>query len=193
MLARPAHDVARSSDDLASVEDQNRYRSLSAQLLYLSAVARSRRPRPQLQRATLYLPPLIGMACLVQCLRGLTAWVQRRRRLTRVTRVQNHVSTLAQRRYPRDLSALAPPVGAAENEGARRHEADRRRRLAVRAPTRESPYLDLPGLGVAGASRKEVEGLIHDAIELHIESLREHGEPVPPPTSAAGVVAVSAA
>jgi predicted RNase H-like HicB family nuclease len=52
---------------------------------------------------------------------------------------------------------------------------------------------DLPGLGVVGASRKEVEGLIHDAIELHIESLREHGEPVPPPTSAAGVVAVSAA
>jgi predicted RNase H-like HicB family nuclease len=52
---------------------------------------------------------------------------------------------------------------------------------------------DLPGLGVAGTSRKEVEGLIHNAIELHIESLRDHGEPVPPPTSAAGVVAVSAA
>jgi predicted RNase H-like HicB family nuclease len=52
---------------------------------------------------------------------------------------------------------------------------------------------DLPGLGVAGASRREVEGLMHDAIEIHIESLREHGEPVPPPTSAAGVVAVSAA
>jgi len=34
---------------------------------------------------------------------------------------------------------------------------------------------DLPGLGVAGATRKEVEGLIHDAIELHIESLRERG------------------
>lgn len=52
---------------------------------------------------------------------------------------------------------------------------------------------DLPGLGVVGRSRTEVERLIHEAIEVHIESLREHGEPVPPPTSAAGVVAVSAA
>jgi predicted RNase H-like HicB family nuclease len=52
---------------------------------------------------------------------------------------------------------------------------------------------DLPGLGVAGATREEVERLIHEAIELHIESLREHGEPVPPPTSAAGVIAVGAA
>ncbi len=52
---------------------------------------------------------------------------------------------------------------------------------------------DLPGLGVAGASREEVERLIQDAIELHIESLREHGERVPPPTSAAGTVAVGAA
>ena len=52
---------------------------------------------------------------------------------------------------------------------------------------------DLPGLGVVGATRKEAEELIHEAIELHIESLQEHGEPVPPPASAAGVVAVSAA
>jgi predicted RNase H-like HicB family nuclease len=52
---------------------------------------------------------------------------------------------------------------------------------------------DLPGLGAAGATREEVERLIHEAIELHIESLREHGEPIPPPTSAAGMIAVSAA
>jgi predicted RNase H-like HicB family nuclease len=39
----------------------------------------------------------------------------------------------------------------------------------------------------------EVERLIHEATELHIESLRKHGEPVPPPTSAAGVIAVGAA
>jgi predicted RNase H-like HicB family nuclease len=52
---------------------------------------------------------------------------------------------------------------------------------------------DLPGLGVAGTTRKEVERLIQEAIELHIESLRDHGELVPPPTSAAGTVAVSAA
>ncbi|HEY4811843.1 MAG TPA: type II toxin-antitoxin system HicB family antitoxin [Solirubrobacteraceae bacterium] len=52
---------------------------------------------------------------------------------------------------------------------------------------------DLPGLGAAGKTRKEVESLIHEAIELHVESLREHDESVPPPTSAAGTIAVGAA
>ncbi len=52
---------------------------------------------------------------------------------------------------------------------------------------------DLPGLGAAASSREEVERLIKEAIDLHIESLREHGEEVPPPTSAAGTIAVSAA
>jgi predicted RNase H-like HicB family nuclease len=48
-------------------------------------------------------------------------------------------------------------------------------------------------LGAAGFTREEVEKLIHEAVELHIESLREHGEPVPPPTSAASTVAVGVA
>jgi predicted RNase H-like HicB family nuclease len=61
-------------------------------------------------------------------------------------------------------------------------------------PTGWSAYCpDLPGLGVAGTSRKEVERLIISAIELHIDSLRKHGEPVPRPTSAAGVIVVGAA
>jgi len=51
---------------------------------------------------------------------------------------------------------------------------------------------DLPGLGVVGATRAVVERLIGEAIELHIDSLRAHGEPVPKPSSAAGVVAVAA-
>lgn len=60
-------------------------------------------------------------------------------------------------------------------------------------PTSWSAYCpDLPGLGVAGGSREEAEKLIRKGIELHIESLREHGEPVPPPTSAAGIVTVVA-
>lgn len=50
---------------------------------------------------------------------------------------------------------------------------------------------DLPGLGVAGQTRSEAEELIREGIELHLMSLREHGEPVPPPSSAAGVVAVA--
>jgi predicted RNase H-like HicB family nuclease len=51
---------------------------------------------------------------------------------------------------------------------------------------------DLPGCVAAGDTRAEVEQLIREAIELHIESLREHGEPVPAPSSLAGAVAVAA-
>jgi predicted RNase H-like HicB family nuclease len=51
---------------------------------------------------------------------------------------------------------------------------------------------DLPGLGVAAADRDEAERLIREGVRLHIESLREHGDPVPAPTSAVGVVAVAA-
>jgi predicted RNase H-like HicB family nuclease len=51
---------------------------------------------------------------------------------------------------------------------------------------------DLPGLGVAGKTRAEVERLIREGVEIHIESLREYGEPVPEPTSTAGVVPVAA-
>ena len=42
---------------------------------------------------------------------------------------------------------------------------------------------DLPGCLAAGRSRDEVEKLIAEAIPLHIQSLREHGEPVPHPTA----------
>jgi predicted RNase H-like HicB family nuclease len=51
---------------------------------------------------------------------------------------------------------------------------------------------DLPGLGVAGKTRAEVERLIREGAEIHIEALREHDEPVPEPTSTTGLVAVAA-
>lgn len=47
---------------------------------------------------------------------------------------------------------------------------------------------DLPGCVAAGDTREEVERLIREAIQAHIESLREHGEPVPEPSSTAGAV-----
>ena len=47
---------------------------------------------------------------------------------------------------------------------------------------------ELPGLGVVGASIEEVERLIREAIPLHIESLRAHGDPVPPPSTVATTV-----
>jgi predicted RNase H-like HicB family nuclease len=53
---------------------------------------------------------------------------------------------------------------------------------------------DLPGVGVVGDSRDEVEQLIREAIELHLEGLREAGNPIPAPAAVATtVVAVPAA
>jgi predicted RNase H-like HicB family nuclease len=42
---------------------------------------------------------------------------------------------------------------------------------------------DLPGLGVVGDSREEVERLIREAIGLHLDALRRSGDPIPPPTT----------
>ena len=42
---------------------------------------------------------------------------------------------------------------------------------------------DLPGCIAAGESEDEVKKLIQEAIEFHIEGLKENGEPVPEPTS----------
>jgi len=52
---------------------------------------------------------------------------------------------------------------------------------------------DLPGCIVAADSREEAVKLIQEAIEFHIEGLRERGEPVPPPTSTGELVDVAAA
>jgi predicted RNase H-like HicB family nuclease len=52
---------------------------------------------------------------------------------------------------------------------------------------------DLPGCIAAAPSRKEVVRLIHEAIEFHVEDLRERGEPVPRPASTVELVDVAAA
>ncbi len=51
---------------------------------------------------------------------------------------------------------------------------------------------DLPGCIATGASVKDVEQAIREAIELHIAGLREDGEPVPPPSSQVEYVDVAA-
>jgi len=50
---------------------------------------------------------------------------------------------------------------------------------------------DLPGCIATGKTRKQVENLIREAIEFHIEGLKAHGEMVPEPTVEAGIVSVS--
>lgn len=42
---------------------------------------------------------------------------------------------------------------------------------------------DLPGVGVVGDSREEVEQLVREAISLHLDALRRAGEPIPPPSA----------
>lgn len=49
---------------------------------------------------------------------------------------------------------------------------------------------DLPGCVAAGETKEEAMRLIREAIELHIESLRENGETIPVPHSMVEKVAV---
>ncbi len=52
---------------------------------------------------------------------------------------------------------------------------------------------DLPGCVAVGETRDEVMQLVREAIDLHIEALREDSLPVPPPSSESEFVEVSAA
>lgn len=47
---------------------------------------------------------------------------------------------------------------------------------------------DVPGCVAAGKSQAEVEKLISEAIPMHIELMREVGEPVPEPHNLVGSV-----
>ena len=51
---------------------------------------------------------------------------------------------------------------------------------------------DLPGCIAAGDTKEEVKKLIHEAIEFHIEGLREDGEQIPQPTSSIEFIEVAA-
>jgi predicted RNase H-like HicB family nuclease len=51
---------------------------------------------------------------------------------------------------------------------------------------------DLPGLGAAGDTLEEVEQLIQDGVRLHIEVLKETGNPVPEPTTRVAMAKIAA-
>ncbi len=51
---------------------------------------------------------------------------------------------------------------------------------------------DLPGCVATGVTVEEVEREIRDAIEFHLEGLREDGSPIPPPSSAVRYVDIAA-
>ena len=52
---------------------------------------------------------------------------------------------------------------------------------------------DLPGCIAAGETRKEVLTLIREAIEFHLEGLKEDGQSIPRPSSSSEVVEVETA
>ena len=63
-----------------------------------------------------------------------------------------------------------------------------------KGPTSWGAYVpDLPGVITVGESREEVEALIAEAIEFHLEGLRQEGIPIPLPTSFAGAIDIDPA
>ncbi|MCP5117388.1 MAG: type II toxin-antitoxin system HicB family antitoxin, partial [bacterium] len=52
---------------------------------------------------------------------------------------------------------------------------------------------DLPGCVTTGKTIEETERNIREAIEGHLRTMKEFGEPIPPPTSLAKEVEVTAA
>ena len=51
---------------------------------------------------------------------------------------------------------------------------------------------DLPGCVGVGDSVEEVERLMREAIEFHLEGMREDGDPIPPPVARVNYVDVAA-
>lgn len=52
---------------------------------------------------------------------------------------------------------------------------------------------DLPGCIAVGETREEVLALIREAIELHLEGLKDEGQPIPRPSSTGEVIEIEGA
>ena len=64
--------------------------------------------------------------------------------------------------------------------------------IVERGPTSFGAYVpDLPGCVAAGETKEEVLALIHEAIEFHIEGLKEDGLPIPAPASDSELVDIA--
>jgi predicted RNase H-like HicB family nuclease len=62
-----------------------------------------------------------------------------------------------------------------------------------KAENNYSAYVpDLPGCVATGATVEEVEAQIREAIEFHLEGMREDGLPIPAPSSRVDYVDVAA-
>jgi len=65
--------------------------------------------------------------------------------------------------------------------------------IVKKGPTSYGAYVpDLPGCVAAGETKDEVLSLIREAIELHLEGLKDEGQPTPPPHSTSALVEIEA-
>lgn len=65
--------------------------------------------------------------------------------------------------------------------------------IIEKGPTSYGAFVpDLPGCVSVGEAKEEVEDRIKEAIEMHLEGMREDSLPMPAPTSTAVVVDVAA-
>lgn len=66
--------------------------------------------------------------------------------------------------------------------------------IIEKGPTNYGAYVpDLPGCVAVADTQEEVEKRIREAIELHLEGMREDGDPIPAPTTIATYVEAPAA
>lgn len=66
--------------------------------------------------------------------------------------------------------------------------------IVEKGPTSFGAYVpDLPGCAAVGETREEVLALIQEAIELHLEGLKQRGQVIPTPSSSSELVEVEAA
>ena len=66
--------------------------------------------------------------------------------------------------------------------------------VVEKGPTSYGAHVpDLPGCIAAGGTKKEVLTLIREAIEFHLEGLKQDGQPIPAPASTSELVEVEAA
>ena len=64
--------------------------------------------------------------------------------------------------------------------------------VVEKGPTSYGAYVpELPGCIAVGETREEVLASIHEAIELHLEGLKDDGQPIPAPRSSGELVDVA--